>query len=357
MAVASITTPTQTKNTIISKVHSVYNYSVFELLFGVGTTLLDKVTIFLEFSDNAGTITTSNTYNYSVLDITKMRRDVSKILQAQIKTICPLDFSVGVDSVYSDANSFQMYRVCAVYGDAQTIRTEWFYAGAGVFQKFHERKGNYIDYMVHLEGYTPPTLNTTNLVFDFDFQATAKQTLRDSIYLTNYIDRGLNFAQVTASKQPTLTSDGVVFDGVDDLLTVVAPASYPEVWVVLKNASGGKFPAFQCVFSASSGLLADPRFGMLTVSSATTLDTGQVDENRINNVVSNEFAPLNQFKVWSASRATYNRDNFAIGSYNGVVSGALFWQGTIKRVLIFDTILSELRKTELQQYLAYTYSL
>lgn len=197
----------------------------------------------------------------------------------------------------------------------------------------------------------------TNLVFDFDFQKTSKQTLRDGIYLTNYIDRGLNFAQATASKQPTVTSEGILFDGIDDFLTTVATVAYPEVWAVLKNTSSGNFTAFQCAFSASSGLLADPRFSMLGNVGSTTLFTGQVDENRVNNIPTNEFSPLNQFKVWSGSRLVYNRDNFTIGATNGVVSGAQFWNGTIKRLLIFDKILSASRRTALQEYLAIIYNL
>lgn len=196
----------------------------------------------------------------------------------------------------------------------------------------------------------------TNLVFDFDFQKTSKQTLRDGLYLTAYADRGLNFTQSTASKQPTVTSEGILFDGVDDFLTVVAPAAYPEVWVVLKNTRDTTFFGFETAFSASSGLLADPRFGLIASAGTTTVG-GQVDENRVNNIPTDEFSPLNEFKVWSGSRLVYNKDNFTIGATNGVVSGAQFWNGTIKRLLIFDEILSASRRTALQEYLAIIYNL
>lgn len=168
MAIDSITTPTQIKNTIAGKVHSAYNYSVFELLFDVDTTLLDKVTMFLEFCDNVGTITESITYNYSVLNIVKMRRDIAEIIKPYIKTVCPLDFAIDADAVYSDPKSYQMYRVCVVYGDAEVLRSEWFYAGAGVFQKFHERKGNFIDFMVHI-GIVPEPPGAFDESFDGSF--------------------------------------------------------------------------------------------------------------------------------------------------------------------------------------------
>ena len=153
MAIDSIITPSQTKNTIVSRVHSAYNESVFELLFGEGTTLLDKVTMYLELCDNLGNITESITYNYSVLNIVNMRRDISEIVKPYIKTVCPLDFNVPAGEVISDLESFQMYRVCVMYGGAEIIKSEWCYAGAGVFQKFNEREENFIDFMVHI-GFT-----------------------------------------------------------------------------------------------------------------------------------------------------------------------------------------------------------
>ena len=348
MAISSITAPTQIKNAITSKVHSAYNYSVFEILFSLGTTLLDKVTMFLEFSSDLGVITQSNTYNYSVLNITKMRRDVSKIVQSKIKTVCPLNFSIPANTSFPDTNSFQMYRVCVVYGDSQTLRTDWFYAGAGVFQKFHERKGNYIDYMVHLGAYTPPApiLNQEYLVFDFDFQATAKQTLRDSIYLANYIDGGVSMAQTIASQQPIIDATGLKFDGVEDFMLLGATGG-KEIWFVCNNLDG-------TVFSPSDGLFS-------TVSTSDDYISGDAGSSnfrflfasmKINNIAGFNFAPLANFKSVSQEMVA-GASPLEIGN----IARAFFWNGYIKRILIFDTALSEPRKTELQEYLALTYSL
>lgn len=150
MAVQSITPPSQTRNGLVSKVHSAYNFSVFTLNFDPGTTLLDKVTTYLEFCDASGNITQSNTYNHSVLNIVSMRRDFQKVLQSKIKIKCPLDYNLQPNISAFDLESFVMYRVVTVFGDSQTLKSDWCYAGAGVFQTFHEWDGNFIGYMVQL---------------------------------------------------------------------------------------------------------------------------------------------------------------------------------------------------------------
>ncbi len=356
MAADSITTPTQTKNTIVGKVHSAYNYSVFELLFGVGTTLLDKVTMFLEFSDNAGTITESNTYNYSVLDLVKMRRDVSQILKAYIKTICPLDFNVPAGEVVSDLNSFQMYRVCVVYNGDITLRTEWFYTGAGVFQKFHERKGNFIDYMVHIAitidiyfGF--PTSFRDAIAYRFNGKDTDNFAVRvDSgfDYVESYTDpiSGIVVEQTTASLQPKLVAGGVNFDGVDDGLVKVALGFVPpEIWVVANSLDGATFTQYRNFVTLRPTGAGATVFVASDISNSNLFAFGGL----IDNVATSNFAPLaNKKSVGATSGATYTDHALYIG---GNIAGFTSVNGTISEVLLFNRVLTTPERAELQTYL------
>ena len=73
---------------------------------------------------------------------------------------------------------------------------------------------------------------------------------------------------------------------------------------------------------------------------------------KVNNFTTNEFAPLSQFKSFSQNWNPPTQAFFVGAGYQ-----YYRWKGYINRILIFDEVLSEERRTALQAYLAYTYSL
>ena len=185
----------------------------------------------------------------------------------------------------------------------------------------------------------------TNLVFDFDFTQTSKQTLRDSLYLTNYVDRGVSMVQATASNQPIIDAQGLKFDGVDDFMLLGATGGQ-EICIVVNNLDGA-------VFNSSDGLFATPLTSVdYAYGDATTSNFRFPKPSmKINNIFSTDFSPLGNFKTVSQELEVGN------SLYIGNLFDAVYWNGYIKRILIFNEILSEPRRTALQAYLANTYNL
>lgn len=187
----------------------------------------------------------------------------------------------------------------------------------------------------------------TNLVFDFDYQKTSKQTLRDGTYLTSYIDRGVTMVQATASAQPTIDATGLKFDGVDDFM-ITASLDAKEIWFVCNSLDGATFTNYRALVAAHINWMYFYVYGIPTTS---FIPHNFDDVSRINNIVKKEFSPLSQFKSFSMIT------NVGSQPYRIGWSYQYYWNGYIKRILIFDQILSEERRTALQAYLTTTYGL
>ena len=191
-------------------------------------------------------------------------------------------------------------------------------------------------------------LDETNLVFDFDFQATAKQSIRDGIYLENYVDRGVAMGQSIASIQPVIDAMGMRF-GLNASYLELSPVNIKEIWFVCNNLSGTVFNGYDGLITTIAGG-AGPSISAYINSSLMGFGGGV--NAKVNNFTTNEFAPLSQFKSFSQNWNPPTQAFFVGAGYQ-----YYRWKGYINRILIFDEVLSEERRTALQAYLAYTYSL
>lgn len=185
-----------------------------------------------------------------------------------------------------------------------------------------------------------------DLVFDFDFEKTEKQSLRDSLYLENFIDRGITLGQYTATKQPIIDTQGLKFDGVDDLM-VLGATQGKEIWLVCNNLDGA-------VFNERDGLFSTP----LTSEDYIYSNPNRMSfrfpypSMKINNTYGHDFHPLSTFKSVSQEM---NNGNTLLDI--GTIADIYCWNGYIKRILIYDTIKTEQERTKIQFYLYKKYSL
>lgn len=199
----------------------------------------------------------------------------------------------------------------------------------------------------------PPTLNEIDLIFDFDFEQTAKMALNNQS-LVYYDDRGLQLAQYNPNSCPELTTEGIYFDGVDDFMAM--SADFVEMWIVCNNTSGnvmgGGAIAPQGLLQCDNGVFL---IGGINDTKINT-DTNLVTVFKCNNIqVQNgyiEFSPLATYKSICLKQNT--QSSFF---YLGAINGIYLWEGNIKRILLFSSARTETQRTELQAYLALKYSL
>ncbi len=195
-------------------------------------------------------------------------------------------------------------------------------------------------------GVEVPLYIETNLVFDFDFEQTEKQSLRIGIYLENYVDRGISMSQGTAAFQPIMDTLGLAFDGFNDFMTLGATGGQ-EIWVVCNNIDGA-------VFNDADGLFSTPITSddYIYAERFTTLFRLPFPSMKINNVYSFNFGVLNDFKTVSQEMAA-GGSPLEIGN----AARVYYWNGYIKRILIYDAIKTPQEKQKIQSYLRYKYSL
>ena len=188
------------------------------------------------------------------------------------------------------------------------------------------------------------------LRFAIDFKNRAKFSIRTDSgidYVVNYTDAGYSASQALASKQPKLTSEGIEFDGLDDLLQTNDLGNIVYCCVVANHNV-----AFTPYAPFVSGYQGGVPYPSIMGQIGTAMFEGNVSpysqsDIRMNNIPSSDFAPISQYKVVSAKFGLKLSNVYDIGSNIG--NGAM--NGTIKGGYFFHTEPTESQKTVLQQFL------
>jgi hypothetical protein len=139
--ITSILEPSKSQGSKVSKVQSIYNPINFVLNLS-DASLSDKIQMKVIFSDSSE----SELYTYSVLSVSSMTRNVSRIIKSYIKKNCPLQW---IDfSHYIDNEAVLKYKIAVRFlGDTEYIESDWNYAHIGVFQLGHSLEGNFLEYL------------------------------------------------------------------------------------------------------------------------------------------------------------------------------------------------------------------
>jgi PKD repeat protein len=179
----------------------------------------------------------------------------------------------------------------------------------------------------------------------------------------NLADITNNALQSTPSSQPLLVNNiaaineqsAIRLDGVDDFMGVNSSLGLGEVFVVANWAGATPtFPSYNGLLTSQSSfyiLIADGSGG-----NKTTFFTGSILPNiKINGVDTLDFAPLNDYKIVSASRSlgAINFNDLYLGRDRGQANR--FWNGDIAEVIGFSNTLSDSLRKLVNTYLCNKY--
>jgi hypothetical protein len=201
------------------------------------------------------------------------------------------------------------------------------------------------------QGGLPPEI-LENLRFFVDYKQKNRMTIRvdgANEYIVNYTYNDDFISQSTASYQPKIDNEGILFE---DNYLFSNDFGYREIWFVVNSLDGSVFNSYDCLFSVNG--FTDP-FIYADVG-ATTLGveySAGISEVKINNVLTKEFAPLSNFKT-----VKIKLNSLTTQIYLGILSFlTLRWNGYIKGALFFTNYTTESEGIIIQNYLENYYSL
>lgn len=149
-------------------------------------------------------------------------------------------------------------------------------------------------------------------------------------------------------KEPMLDSANLIsFDGIDDRLAIDSSLGIAEMYTIANYTAANNFQGTVGLFSGqNSGVIYRSRPG------TTRFGPSQVFPNaiRVNNALTDDFAPLNEYKLLSGRIAgTFPLNSgMLIGSDANI--GGRFWQGSIGDILSFDAPINDSIRDIVQLY-------
>lgn len=193
-------------------------------------------------------------------------------------------------------------------------------------------------------------------------KADAITGLNDGDAISTWADssgNGYDFTQMGDSRPLYKTGiqngkAGVLFDGTNDLMTMVSAAvTVGTVFVVAEYDGAGNFPTYNGIITETGSSIF---YIIGRINTTTFLATGSSTPNmRVNGVATVEFAPITDTKVVTAWDTT--PASIATLQLGKDRNNSRYWKGYMHEIIIYDTNLSTADKQAVEAYLASKYGI
>lgn len=196
--------------------------------------------------------------------------------------------------------------------------------------------------------------NITQLKAWYDGRQTGTNTGQPLVQWNDKSGNNFNMQQLTASKMPTVTADGVYFDGVDDYLDIATPFTITTALICVTYSTT---TGFKTVISKGYGLDSNNiRFNntMYPAGNANDLQSLNSGTKFVNGVefgptISTRIIASGERHVYSVYRGISDGLIGAIGA--GYVVEPRYMHGTVHEILLYDKALSAEERIEVEVYL------